>query len=195
MIYDGLDTLGDPDSGTLDPNVEKGLNAEVIKPGLLHSLWFNGNDTVAVVWNPSVGGGTNTVGDRFGDPIAQVAPAMLPRRTGDMAQQNWTQMAELIGHELAHAELPNAYNNCGTAANPTQAVAIGERDVASAYTTQYGIATQLGDAQDQNMSGLVGGKLLSTLKGDSTGVDISSLSSPGALAGSLLFLAAVGRAS
>jgi Ca2+-binding RTX toxin-like protein len=155
MINDLLkDTFA---GGTLD--IDKALlggpvNNTIGSP-LLYDLWYNNVATINVQNNPVFGGVTGTQGTVNGVTTILVDTATFPNApevtiNGVPSSKASTvdQLAERIGHELAHAELPDANDNYidpTVASTLGQAIAIGERDEGEAYTAQYVIAEQLSD--------------------------------------------------
>ena len=131
------------------------LNSGPLNPvtgsSLLYLLWHT-TQSINLVANPAYGGGSKTFVDANGVLTIMIDPAQYPGSgpVGDLsyAVQSYDQLAEIIGHELAHAEIPNANVNYIAANNLGDAVQIGERNEGEAYAAQYVMAAQLGDLND-----------------------------------------------
>jgi hypothetical protein len=135
-----LSLIGQLNNGPLNPTKASPL---------LYDLW-NTLIPVNLEVNPVYGGGTNT-SFQNGTLTVQVDAAQFPG-AADVNGANFAQTlngwAEVIGHELAHVELPDANDDYITASDLGQAIAIGERNEGEAYTAEYVIAEQLSDTDN-----------------------------------------------
>jgi hypothetical protein len=119
---------------------------------LLDVLWYQNPVSVNVINNP-VGAGTQT-GLVNGVETVKVDPSICPGAPdgtlpGGIQQSNASpninELSERIGHELVHAEVPNADSSWMSATRLGQAVQMGELNEGAGYTAQYIIAEQLND--------------------------------------------------
>jgi hypothetical protein len=124
---------------------------------LLYDLWYNNPNAVLLENNPTYGGHTKTFvlsGVETTWIDAAIYPGAAPvtlsgGQPKNYALANIDELAEVIGHELSHAEvqplLQAGYTNYVAASTLGLAVGIGETNEGLGYTFQYVIAEQLSD--------------------------------------------------
>ena len=176
-------------NGQPDSNAINGLAPYISGLGLFSTLWNDGSSSINVIEDPNTPFATNqNVGG--GGAIIKYGTSLLPG--GSVGNTTFAQLAELIGHELAHAEVPDLEDIWTSAANPTAAALVGERDEAGAYVAQYVIASQVGDSTFAPMQGLDHGTLLRTLNSDAVGTVVPLILTINSLTTSTLYTSAVG---
>ncbi len=136
-----------PDISTLSTPLQNALTGLLSDSELLNNLWgqFNGPFIMNALGSGTLYNGTSILID----------PAMLPDGPlvdNQSRRLTYPQLATVIGHELAHAVLPNSRGNPIAAGNPDAALAVGEVNETTAYAAQYVIALQLSKAGQDGLS-------------------------------------------